>query len=398
MRSFRQGVSAAWAGAGGRPGVPCLRGVLAAVRAAGLPGGPAGLRAGQRCYTGRPEGTRGTMARGNQLLRQWRLLKALESSRFGLSVAQLHEEVQDLGGSRTVYRDLEALQAAGFPLYQDDDGRWRILAPTEGGQVLPIQPTEMVALLLSEQVLEPLRGSELAEPLVRLRSKLEAMLGPRARSYVDGLRDGLLATVPAAADYRSRRDDLMRIERAIRERRRLQIVHFTAHRNEVLERRIDPYGLWYVDGVLYLIAFDHLRTDLRKFLVDRIRDVELLDETYEPDPDFDLQQYVGRGFRVWHGAIHRVVVEFEPSIAHLPQERRFHRTQRVHGLEDGRCRVTFEAAGLPDLAGWVASFGGQVRALEPPELVEMVRGLHRRGLEVHGGLSSGDLSSDDKEV
>ena len=321
------------------------------------------------------------MPRGNQLIRQWRILRAIESSRHGRTAGYLYETVAELGSLRTVYRDLEALQGAGFPLYQNEDGRWRLLAPSEGGPAVPVQPTEMIALLLSEQVMEPLRGSELAEALVGLRAKLEAMLGPKARAYVEQLRGGLLASVPAPGDYGSRRDDLRHIEKAIRDHRRLRLVHFAAHRGKTLRRTVDPYGIWYVDGALYLIAYDHLRCDHRKYLVDRIREVEALDSTFEPDPEFDLQAYVGRGFRVWHGAIHRVVVEFAAALAHLPTERRYHRTQRLHPLPGGGCRVTLDAAGLPELAAWVASFGGQVRAREPPELVEMVTDLHRRGLE-----------------
>jgi predicted DNA-binding transcriptional regulator YafY len=160
------------------------------------------------------------MARGNQLIRQWRLLRAIESSRLGRTATQLHREVADLGSPRTVYRDLEALQGAGFPLYQDDEGRWRLLGPSEGGPAVPVQPTEMIALLLSEQVMEPLRGSELGEPLAHLRSKLEAMLGPKARAYVEQLRGGLLATVAAPGSYGGRGDDLERIKQGIREHRR----------------------------------------------------------------------------------------------------------------------------------------------------------------------------------
>ncbi len=336
------------------------------------------------------------MARGNQLIRQWRLLRAIEASRHGRSVAELHAEVAELASPRTVYRDLEALQGAGFPLYQGEHATWRLLAPSEGGPVLPVQPTEIIALLLSEQLMAPLAGSELGEALSGLRGKLEAMLGPRARAYVDQLGSTFLATVAAPGDYRARRSELQLVEQGVRERRRLRLVHFAAHRGETLPRTVDPYGIWYVDGALYLIAFDHLRADHRNFLVDRIRSVTLLDEVFDPDPDFDLQAYVGRGFRVWHGAIHRVVVELAPAVAHLPDERRYHRTQRVQHLPRGGCRVTFDAAGLPELAAWVASFGGQARAVEPAELVEMVRDLHRGGLEEHRGRAGEvSVSSDD---
>jgi predicted DNA-binding transcriptional regulator YafY len=341
------------------------------------------------------------MPRGDQLIRQWRLLRAVEASRHGRTAAELHDEVAELGSRRTVYRDLEALQGAGFPLYQDDSGRWRLLAPSEGGPTVPVHPSEMIAVLLSEQLLAPLEGSELAEPLTRLRAKLEAMLGPRARAYVDQLRGGLLATVPVTGDYGGRRAEIELIEHGIREHRRLRLVHFAAHRGDVLDRTVDPYGIWYVDGGLYLIAFDHLRADHRKFLVDRIRDVHLLDEVFAPDSDFDLQTYVGRGFRIWHGAVHHIVVEFSSTVAHLPNERRYHRTQKLHPQPDGSCRVTIDAAGLPELAAWIASFGGQVRALEPPELFEMVRGLHRAGLDAHrkqqGRMTREGVSSDDNE-
>ena len=84
-----------------------------------------------------------------------------------------------------------------------------------------------------------------------------------------------------------------------------------------------------------------------------------------------------------------------PAVAHLRSERRDHRVQELHPLPDGRCRVTSDAAGLPDLAAWVASFGGHLRALQPPELVEMVRGVHRAGLATHGEAMTPEVVSPD---
>ncbi len=323
------------------------------------------------------------MARGQQLVRQWKILRAIETSRRGLTATELHERVSDLGGQRTVYRDLDVLQEVGFTLYQEDDGRWRLLEPSEGGTTIPIQPTEMLGLLLSEQVMDSLRGSELGEAIGRLRSKLMAMLGPRGQEFIDRHGRGFVASLSAPGMYGHRRDDLQVIERAVADSRRLRIVHFAAHRHQTIEREVDPYGLWFVDGALYLVAWDHLRDAYRKFLVDRIRRIQEVGTTFEPDPGFDLQDYVGRGFRVWHGAVHHVVVEFAAEIAHMAGERRFHRTQRVRPLDGGRVRVTFDAAGLPDLAAWVCSFGGTVRALEPPELVTMVREMAERTVISH---------------
>ena len=51
--------------------------------------------------------------RGDQLARQWRIIRAIEATPNGLTVAEIAQREET--GARTIYRDLEALQAACFP-------------------------------------------------------------------------------------------------------------------------------------------------------------------------------------------------------------------------------------------------------------------------------------------
>ncbi|RLB96903.1 MAG: hypothetical protein DRH90_24155 [Deltaproteobacteria bacterium] len=55
--------------------------------------------------------------RGDQLSRQWRIIRRIESTKNGLTATQ----IADLGdvSLRTAYRDLDDLQYAGFPIYTD---------------------------------------------------------------------------------------------------------------------------------------------------------------------------------------------------------------------------------------------------------------------------------------
>jgi hypothetical protein len=55
--------------------------------------------------------------RGDQLARQWRIIRAIETSPSGLTVSEIAKREET--GIRTIYRDLEALQVAGFPLYNE---------------------------------------------------------------------------------------------------------------------------------------------------------------------------------------------------------------------------------------------------------------------------------------
>jgi predicted DNA-binding transcriptional regulator YafY len=59
--------------------------------------------------------------RGEQLARQWRILRTIESRNHGITVAEL--AVQEGCHSRTIWRDLAAIQEAGFPLYSEKDGQ-----------------------------------------------------------------------------------------------------------------------------------------------------------------------------------------------------------------------------------------------------------------------------------
>ncbi len=51
--------------------------------------------------------------RGDQLARPWRIIRAIEGSPNGLAVTEIAQREET--GIRTIYRDLEALQAADFP-------------------------------------------------------------------------------------------------------------------------------------------------------------------------------------------------------------------------------------------------------------------------------------------
>jgi predicted DNA-binding transcriptional regulator YafY len=55
--------------------------------------------------------------RGDQLARQWRVIRAIEASPNGLTVAEIAQREET--GIHTIYRDLEALQEAGFSLYTE---------------------------------------------------------------------------------------------------------------------------------------------------------------------------------------------------------------------------------------------------------------------------------------
>ena len=116
--------------------------------------------------------------RGDQLARQWQLIQRLARSRAGVGLEDL---AQDLGVvRRTVYRDLDALMYAGFPVVSEKrDGRvyYRFLESFGLGDV-PFTPDEVLALAFSEDLLRVLEGTVFHDSIRSALHKIRAGLGP----------------------------------------------------------------------------------------------------------------------------------------------------------------------------------------------------------------------------
>ena len=103
------------------------------------------------------------MPRGDQLARQWRLLHLIDRPQ-GVTV---EDAARDLGCAvRTIWRDVNALEKAGMPLYPERaaDGYksvWRVRE--EFKQRLPLKMTlgELAALVMSRELMAPLGASVL---------------------------------------------------------------------------------------------------------------------------------------------------------------------------------------------------------------------------------------------
>ena len=96
--------------------------------------------------------------RGDQLARQWQLVQRLEKSRAGCGLDDLADELGCV--RRTVYRDLDALMYAGFPVVSEKrDGRvfYRFLDSFRLGDV-PFTSDEILALAFGEDLLRRARN------------------------------------------------------------------------------------------------------------------------------------------------------------------------------------------------------------------------------------------------
>jgi len=319
------------------------------------------------------------MPRNDQVTRQWHLLRTMEASREGVTLQGLADGLpaEFSRHHRTIRRDLDALEAAGFPLLTDKvEGRgvvWKLLEGFRRVPALAFSPTELMALTFSRGLLRPLEGTQLQAALDSALTKAAAALPAPGHAYLQQL-DGLFAIgLGPHVSYRQHRETIDTLTEAIGKSRTVQLRYFTASRNTTTRRDVDPYRLWYANGALYLVAHCHLRDSVRLFAVERIKSCSVTPHAFQLPLHFDLDAYVGDALRVMRGKPVTVELLFDTATTAWVKDRTWHPSQQTTLERGGRLRMTLTVAATPELVGWLLGFGGGVTIIGPPELRGAVR-------------------------
>jgi len=307
--------------------------------------------------------------RGDQLARQWRLIQRLANSRVGVSLDDLADELECV--KRTVYRDLDALMFAGFPVVSEKrDGRvvYRFLDGFRMGGS-PFTPDEILALAFSEDLLRTLEGTVFHDSIRSALAKIRAGLSPQLAEYLERLRESFRVLPGPHKSYSRFRDTIRVLNDAVLAKRTVRIRYRTGSSGAVRRRDLDPYRVWYRSGALYAIGHDHLSGELRTFAIDRIREIEPTGRRFEVPASFDFDAMLASAFGVISDPdTQKVRVRFEPDWAAWVAERTWHPSQRVEPRPGGALELVMQVAGLAEVKSWVLSFGAGAHVLEPDAL------------------------------
>jgi predicted DNA-binding transcriptional regulator YafY len=313
------------------------------------------------------------MPRNDQAIRQLVILNKLEVSRQGLTLNQLAEAIDPASTRhpRTLRRDLAAIESAGWPLVTERvDGqlRWKLLEGFRNIPALRLSPTELMALTVSRHLIAPLEGTELHASLQSALGKASAALPPQGLELAQQLEHTFSVGLGPHKRYRHHREVVERVTQAIVHKTRLQIRYDSASRGRLTRREVDPYRLWYASGGLYLVGYCHLRNEPRMFAVERIKSVTPTDFPYQIPLHFDFDAFVEDSLTVMRGPRMTVELEFDKPTAAWVKDRIWHPSQQLKRLPRGRMQMILSVADSREVVGWVLSFGGGVRVVQPDSL------------------------------
>lgn len=321
--------------------------------------------------------------RGDQLSRQWQLIQRLGHSRAGVGLDQLAE---DLGCvRRTVYRDLDALMFAGFPLVSEKRAGkvyYKFLDSFDLGHV-PFTADEVLALVFGQDLLRPLEGTPFHDSIESALGKIRAGLGDELIAYLDAIGQSFRVLPGPHKRYADYRDTIQTLSDAVYSRTTVALRYFTGRSGEETDRDLDPYHVWYRSGGLYVIGQDHRSGEIRTFAIERIRSIQATPRKFVPREDFDFESYTAGNFGVVAEPAVRVVVRFSREWATQVRERTWHPSQSLREIEGGGVELEMQAGGAAELVSWILSFGPGAEVLEPAALRDQVAEALGRALAVY---------------
>lgn len=313
------------------------------------------------------------MARGDQLARQWRIIQTLISSHIGKSAAELAKDLDC--NPRTVYRDLQALEVAGFPIYTDwVEGKhlWSLLDVEKHHIPIPFSLTELMALYFSRDMVKVFRGTVFYDSLESLFAKVKTTLPKESITYLSTLEHTLKMAVKPYKEYSRFKEIINQVNDAALRKKSVEMVYFTMSRKKKSRRVVDPYRVLFYNGTFYLIGLCHVRNEVRTFALDRITMLRVTEKSFIVPGDFSLEEFLHPSFGIVRGKPQSVRVRFDAEAAGYIREKVWHQSQQVHSEKDGSLILEMTVPVNEEVKSWVMSWGSKAEVLEPRALREEI--------------------------
>ena len=321
------------------------------------------------------------MPRNAEVIRQWTILREIERARAsGVTIDDLAALCHVT--TRTIRRDLQALEESGFPVFDDksrDDGRtrWKMNGQAFKGLGAGLTLSELCALYFSRTLLESLSGTPFRDDLGSAFDKLDATLTPHMRQFLDQL-PRVIATKPdpmrrIGSDDPRQQQIIARALDATLHHRQATLTYFSKSSDRTKAYLVHPYRLAHAQGGLYLLAYVPEYQEVRTFALERVEDISLLEERFAPVEDLPDAAFP-HSMGVHSGPPEDVEIVFEPAVADYVTARHWHDSQVVRETPEGRIAMTLRVCVDQALESWILSFGPFTRVVAPERLARRIAG------------------------
>jgi predicted DNA-binding transcriptional regulator YafY len=272
---------------------------------------------------------------------------------------------------RTIYRDIEALSAAGIPVYSErgSDGGYRMVDGYRM-QLNALSPREADTLFMLG-LSGPASALGLGAAMVAAQNKLLSAMPPHLRASAEQMRARFHLDAPAWFAQGEQPELLPIVAKAVWTQTAIRI-RYQSWRSEK-QRVVEPLGLVIKSGAWYMVA--NINGGACTYRISRLLELTELELRFERPAKFDLAAYWSDATKRLEEDLHRnqAIIRLSPT-----------GLQMMEMLTSPFVVAATKIEEKPDSAGWhqacmpvgsirqacseLLQFGAELEVLEPPEL------------------------------
>lgn len=272
---------------------------------------------------------------------------------------------------RTIERDITDLSSAGFAIaFVKEEDTFRFADPDYTLRDLDLNKNELTFLLIGRQFAHNL-GKPFEKACQSLLKKAHKDTGIKTRERIKEIEEKphFWVDMDQMEEFEKVEEQYNAINEAMDRKQEIEILYKAMKNQEETRRSIAPYGLFFHEGLWYVIGYCRLRDEIRIFALDCIKEIKVTNVPYAIPDNFDINEYFKPGWKMRrYGEPVEVVLKFSERYARWIKRKKWHPTQVIEEQKDGSIVFKVKVEGTIELKWWIYHWIPHVEVLSPPEL------------------------------
>ncbi len=304
-----------------------------------------------------------------------KLILMLQESNKKLTVDELAERFNVT--RRTIFRDFNVLSEINVPVTWDKYSGYGVM---DGYKVPPLMFTskELATIMVGLNFVKSQVDKSLVEDAKGVELKIKNTIPEELKMFMESLDNRTV--VDPFLHFGSEKKDggsWYLISSAISQSKKISFTYTAKSDGEKTDRKIDPYLLVFYRDHWNVIGYSHKRDAIRNFVLDRMGNVQILNELYEQNKEIDAEALIFNSNE--SGQTVKVLVDKESDRAfraNLPTK-----IVKSEVVKNKKIKVTFKFENLDYINTWLLQFGDRVEILSPDSLISKRKETLKRMME-----------------
>ena len=278
---------------------------------------------------------------------------------------------------RTIFRDFNALQEINVPITWDKYSGYGVMP---GFKIPPLMFSshELATIIVGLNFVKSQVDAQLVEDAKGVEVKIQNVLPEELKEFMASLQEKtVIDPYLKFGSEKKKGGNWYKISSAISQKKRLQFSYEPKSGDRMI-RKIDPYLLVFYQDHWNVIGYSHLRGDFRNFILDQVRDIEILSEEFIEKNKSSVKDLI---FRYNETSVKaEVMVDkgvYKRFKANLPAN-----IFKESDTNTKKIKVAFEFDNLDYMNEWLLQFGKSVQIVSPSELIKKREELLKEMLDL----------------